>query len=319
MTHRLFMGALLALASPTLLAQVTFSVGFDASASGLSVDERAKITSHLQEAGRRWMGVAGITAARGIEIEVRISDIPTAAAMSTTTGLVGTVGGRSLYEQGMAFELRTGTDPNGAAVDAIVTFGLAYLRNELWFDPDPVARTATVPANRTDAMSVALHEIGHALVYNGWADIVSGQPPATYWSTFDRWMQPGAPTVFTGAAATRSWGSAPDLTTGNNKHWGNATGRFDLPPVMPSPSSPVQWLDGAPLPQPPCQMPPSVDAPPSADPQGGRGGPSLIDELMNGVVFYRGNRYDIGPLDRATLVDTGVIPDRVFASGFESP
>jgi hypothetical protein len=316
MQHRLLAGALMALVSSPLAAQVTFGISFDASANGLTADERSRITSHLQEAGRRWVRMAGTTAVRNIEIEVRVSAIPTASATSVTTGFVAVVGGRNLFEQGMAYELRTGVDPNGAAADAIVTFGLAYLRNELWFDPDPVARTAEVPANRTDAMSVALHEIGHALVYNGWADITTGQPQPTYWSTFDRWMAPGAPTVFIGAAAERSWGSAPDLTTGNNKHWGNTT-RFDLPPVPPIIQGPVQWRDGAPMPQPACELPPSIDAPPSADTNGPRGGPSLIDELMNGVVFYRGSRYDIGALDRATLIDTGVIPDRIFSGVFE--
>ncbi|MBN8481372.1 MAG: hypothetical protein J0L88_07275 [Xanthomonadales bacterium] len=304
------------LLAPPASAQVVFPVSFDASASGLTSTERANITSHVQEAGKRWVQAIGIAASRSIEIEVRIADVPTANATSATTGFVANVGGRDMYEQGAAFELRTGTDPNGATADAYVTFGLAYLRNELWFDPAPAVRTEPVPVNRTDALSVALHELGHVFVYNGWADLTTGQPPATYWSTFDRWMQPGAPTVFIGATAVRSWGTAPDVTTGNNKHWGNATALAGLPPVPMRVLPSVEWINGAPTPLPACQLPESIDAPPSADATGPRGG-SLIDQLMNGVVFYRGTRYDITPLDRATLIDTGVIPDRVFANGFD--
>lgn len=305
------------LIAPPACAQVTFPVSFDATAGVLTADEKARITTHIQEAGRRWVQVIGTTAPRSLEIQVRVADVPTANGASAATGFVATVGGRDMYEQGAAFELRTGTDPNGATPDAYVTFGLAYLRNELWFDPDPVARTQPVPANRTDAMSVALHELGHVLVYNGWADLVTGQPPATYWSTFDRWMQPGAPTVFTGAAAVQNWGAAPEVTTGNNKHWGNAATTLGVPPVVPAVLPGVEWINGAPMPLPACQLPPSVDAPPSADAPTMRAGTSLIDELMNGVVFYRGTRYDITPLDRATLLDTGVRTDRLFASGFD--
>ncbi len=317
MNIRRWAGALIALASMPLHAQVTFPVSFDLTANVLTPTEKANITSHLQAAGRRWAQTIGQTGVRSIEIQVSVSNVPTANATSATTVFVANVGGRALYEQAVAHELRTGTDPNGITPDALVTFGLDYLRNELWFDPDPDSRTAPVPANRTDAMSVALHEFGHALVYNGWADLTTGQPPATYWSTFDRWMQPGAPTVFTGANAVLSWGSAPDVTTGNNKHWGNAAAMAGLPPVPARVLPSVEWVDGAPTPLPACGHLAAVEAPPSADGTGTRAGVTLIDELMNGVVFYRGTRYDISPLDRATLVDTGVMPDRVFANGFD--
>lgn len=306
------------LLSPPVSAQVGFPVSFDASADVLTVDEKAKITTHVQEAGRRWVAAIGTTGTRSIEVEVRIDNVPTANGASLTTGFVAVVDGRDLFEQGVAYELRTGTDPNGSTPDAAITFGLDYLRNELWFDPDPVVRLEPVPANRTDAFSVVLHEFGHVIAYNGWADLVTGEPPATYWSPFDRWMQPGAPTLFTGPAAVTSWGTPPDLTTGNNKHWGNATGLFGFPSIAPLMLPAVEWINGAPTPLPACGVLVSVDAPPSADAPSSRAGVSLIDQLMNGVVFYRGTRYDITPLDRATLVDTGVIPDEVFASGFES-
>ncbi|MEO8011102.1 MAG: hypothetical protein ABI650_05615 [Dokdonella sp.] len=67
-------------------------------------------------------------------------------------------------------------------------------------------------------------------------------------------------------------------------------------------------------------MPASVDAPSSSDPdRAPRLGATLIDQLMNGVVFYRGTRYHITPLDRAILLDAGLLGDAIFANGFESP
>jgi hypothetical protein len=41
----------------------------------------------------------------------------------------------------------------------------------------------------------------------------------------------------------------------------------------------------------------------NADP---RPGSDLIPDLMNGVVFFRGQRYNISPLDLALLADVGV-------------
>jgi hypothetical protein len=46
-------------------------------------------------------------------------------------------------------------------------------------------------------------------------------------------------------------------------------------------------------------------------------GASLIDQLMNGVVFYRGTRYDISALDIGVLKDVGLMTDGIFSNGFE--
>lgn len=305
-----------ALAACTAHAQVTFTVTFDATANGLTSTERDAIGTHLREAGRRWMQALGITATRGIEIVVGVSNAPTANGASNGSVDIGVIAGRTTYEQGVAYELRTGTDPNGATPDATITFGLAYLRNELWFDPSPTTRTEPVPTNRTDAMSVALHEIGHVLAYNGWANLTTGVPPAGYWSTFDRWMQPGAPTVIVGPRSLQAWGYAPDVTTGNNKHWGNAASMMAILQTVRE-LAPVQWRDGAPVPQATCELPMSVDAPPSFARDALAPNATLVDELMNGVVFYRGTRYDISALDRALMADVGVLVDRVFGNGFE--
>ncbi len=321
MGARAALAGLLLLAAAEAPAQVSFNIAFDASANVLTATEKNNVISHLQEAGRRWVGVLAIGGPRSIEITVFISNIPTASGASAVSSFVGTINGRETYEQGVAAELRLGTDPNGAAGDAIVTFGLAYLRNELWFDPDPQARTAPVPLDKTDAMSTALHELGHILAYNGFADVNTGQPPATFWSIWDRWMIPGQPTVFSGPNAVASWGSMPDLTTGNINHLGNpvsATAGYALEPCA---EQAIRWRDGAPIPR-RCPAPGSIDAPPSAAaPQrdSRTGGASLIDQLMNGVVFYRGMRYDISDLDRGVLRDVGFTLDRILATGFDPP
>lgn len=305
-----------AAAAGPALAQVTATVNFNATAATLTATERADVTSHLQEAVRRWARLLAIDGPRSIEIDVGIADIPTADCAAGTSVEIGTIDGRRTYELGLATELRSGIDPNGAEPDANVRFGLTYLRNELWFDPDPAARTAAVPSDRTDAISVAIHEIGHAIAYAGWADVVTGVPPAAYWSTFDRWMIPGRPTRFAGPYAVAAWGSAPDLTTGNNKHWGNRVAQIATPMAASPPARPVEWRRGVPL-LPPVPAPPSIDLPAHGVEDTDAVQASLVDQLMNGVVFYRGRRYDLSPLDLAVLRDVGLTLDRIFANAFD--
>jgi len=310
-------------------SQVTFPVTFAPSAGGLTVNERAQLTSHFQAAGQRWVGLLGISAARSIEIQIEVDNtIATFGGASFTSAFVGVEQGRNTFEQGAAAELRTGTDPNAATPDVRIIVSEPYLRGELWFDPDPVARTAPVPESLTDAMSVALHELGHALGYNGFAS-GAGVPPMTFWSTFDRWMQPGSPTLFNGPVVLQVWGSPPDLTSNNIFHWSNQA----IPaPVAPRLSQqmfePIRWEDGVPLPQIRCHGPISADAPkplrPNLSPPSSKGTPppGLLSELMNGIVFYRGHRYDISELDLAVMADVGLPPSGnaavIFRNGFEA-
>ena len=297
------------------VAQVTFPISFDASAAALTEPERTQLALHFQEAGRRWAQVLQVSGARSIEIEVRVDNAaPRFTCGSATSAFVEMIGGRNTFEQGSAHEMRTGEDSNGPAPDVRVSVNTGYLRDEIWFDPDPVARSASVPNNRTDGLSVALHELGHALAFNGWAN-GQGNAPATYWSTFDRWMLAGAPTLFDGPEVLQAWGSRPELTTDNIHHWAN--GPAPPPPVR---AKRVLWRDGVPVPMLTCEGLPSADAPASRDGLfKGSLPPDLVYQLMNGVVFYRGVRYDIAALEIAALADAG-LPTKeppLFANGFE--
>lgn len=310
----------LTLAAHAAPAQVSVNVSFDASASVLTGSEKNAVTSHLQEAARRWAQTVILDGPRSVEVSVSLGAIATASGSSASSSFVGVIGGRDTFEQGVAAEWRSGIDPNGADADANVTLGLAYLRNELWFDPDPQARTVMVPADRTDAMSVMLHEFGHILAYNGFADASTGEPPATFWSIWDRWMIPGQPTRFSGPAVLASWGGMPELTIGNINHWGNPLRAFPAGFGETCAEATTLWREGAPMPS-QCQAPASIDAPVSIDAEAGRaiaGGDSLLSQLMNGVVFVRGSRYDISALDVAVMKDVGFAIERIFSDGFET-
>ncbi len=224
-------------------------------------DMYSSIDSHAKAAGARWGShFAGNTS---LQLEVAFSDsIPRATGGSVTSGFVATRGGFNIFEQGVGAEIRTGIDPNGASPDLRFTFNSNYLRNELWFDSNPFSRVGAVPSNRTDAVSVFLHEFGHAIAFNGWQDSFNGTYPGDYKSTFDeRKSFDGSNFFLEGSIATNLYGGPVPVTYGNATHIGN-------------------------------------DAP--------RPGSNLIPDLMNGVVFQRGTRYDISPLDLAILSDTGL-------------
>ncbi len=79
-----------------------------------------------------------------------------------------------VFEWGTVSELKTGVDPNGAAPDVIITVDPIYLTGELSFDPTPFDNLRDVVRNKTDAINVFLHEIGHGLGFNGFTDAVTG-------------------------------------------------------------------------------------------------------------------------------------------------
>ena len=246
-------------------AAITFQVSFNDPGS-LYAPYYNRIRSNVISAGNEWASYFGSSYNASVQVQLGFADIATAAGASITNSYVGLSNGLATYEQGAAYEIRTGLDPNGSAPDVRITIGrTGYLQNELWFDPSPNRQSAAVPLNRTDARSVFLHEFGHAFAFNGWRNGQTGALPGGYQSTFDAWVTTrtfeGQPQLFfTGSAARSLYGGPVPLTFGQNSHLGN---------LEPRPGS------------------------------------ILIPDLMNGVSFYRGSRYHVSPLDLAILGDTG--------------
>ncbi|RVU45055.1 PEP-CTERM sorting domain-containing protein [Rubrivivax rivuli] len=258
----------LAGATPAAWADARVAITFS-DPSGTHAPYYADLERVATAAGADWLA-RFLTPSSTLTLSVSIGFAPiaTSTGRSFTSALVGTDnGGLSLYAEGAAYEVRTGVDPNGAAPDIEFMLGsTGYLQNELWFDPDPLTRSAEVPSDRTDAYSVLLHEFGHAFGFNGWRDGLSGMLPGGYASSFDALVSsaPGAGAAslfFIGAAAVTTYGAPVPLTLGNYAHFGN-------------------WLPGS--------------------------GADLVPDLMNGLVFYRGTRYGISALDLAVMSDLGL-------------
>ena len=258
----------------TETADLIFNVTIDDPAGSFAVYYDA-IEAHVRAAGLEWDAI--IAGSASLEVYVGFTtSIPRATGRSFIGSLVENIGTFEVLEQGATAEIRTGTDPNDADPDIEILFNPTYLTDELWLDPDPFLRTAAVPSNKTDAMSVFLHELGHAFAFNGWRDSESGEIPGDYESTFDAQVNfDGSNFYFEGAHAVGVYGAPVPLTFGNYGHLGN-------------------------------------DAP--------RPGEDLIPDLMNGVVFFRGERYQISSHDVAILADVGVpVVDDVVASATMIP
>lgn len=224
--HRclLFLCLLAVLVSPSP-AEITTSVSWDDPTGALGDDVRPLIESHIQAAGTLWGRFLAGDAA--IEVIVRSSTgIPYAEGTSVTSNFVRNNGVFNVFEQGMTAELRTGADPNGATPDVRIDINPGYVYDELWFDPDPLARTAPTDNLRTDAMSTFLHEFGHALGFAGWIDPQTGQYPGDYQSTYDELTVFDGQNFFsTGPRSSALYGGPVPLTFANTSHLANFSPR----------------------------------------------------------------------------------------------
>jgi hypothetical protein len=149
-----------------------------------------------------------------------------------------------------------------------------YLVNDVWFDPDPVGRSHPVPAGLVDGVTLFLHEMGHALGFNGWLTQETkipraqwGKPDGGWVSRYDDWVTfDGANFFFHGPAAMAANDGKPvplsDLQGDNNNycHVGNDAGT-------------CRW----------CRC-----------------------DLMTGYPWEVGRRYGISRLDLAILKDVGL-------------
>ena len=175
-------GILVATFGPQANASPIFTITI-VDPGGAMAPFHSALESHALAAGDSW----GANFAGNGTLEVQISfdaNIPFGSGRSFASSFVTNIGGINIFEQGAAAEMRTGFDPTGGDPDIDFVFNPNYVANILWFDLDPLGRMDPVPLDKTDAMSVFLHEYGHAFAINGFRDR-SGALPPTHMSTFD--------------------------------------------------------------------------------------------------------------------------------------
>lgn len=184
------------------------------------------VIAAVQGAGAAWDLV--LEEPRDVSIEVQVNlglNIATATGGSATSVFVSNDGVRNVWEQGAAAEVRSGIDPNGVEPDVIFDIGANYLTDELWFDPEPIERSVPVPLSRTDAVSVFIHEFGHAFAFNGWINWATGERPEGFHSTFDALTtSPVSSYRFNGERSKHLYREPIPLTSGNIYHFANGEG-----------------------------------------------------------------------------------------------
>lgn len=256
--------------SPTASVAITYDISFD-DPGGANAAFYTEIQSNLGAAFADWSRF--FTSDASLQVEVTFdSGALRASSTSAATVPVDVQNGVTVGQVGAAYEIRTGIDPNGPAPDILVFLNPAYVADQLWFDPDPAARTAPVPFDKTDAYSVMIHELGHAFGFTGFLDTLTGNPAlAGFESSYDALMAPGTTNpAFIGAGAEAVYGGPVPLTF--------------FSAADPRSSENIYHLG---------------NVPPGA-------GQDLAGDLMNGIAFVNGSRYAISLLDVAILADTGI-------------
>ncbi|RFB04567.1 calcium-binding protein [Parvularcula marina] len=255
---------------------VSWTVTFDPDTLELLTEsEREQLRQGTLAAAEIWgRYLGGEDVVISIVIELRDDPDGRAAAASESSGFVSFEDGVFVFQDGAGYEIRTGNDPNGSSPDIRIIFDPDFFRNDIFIDPDPLARTEDVDPLLVDLQSVLLHEIGHGLGFNGFnANDIFSLPEADTISPYeDHIVIEDDDALFNGPKAVSVYGGAVPLTTAdtnNAAHLGNPVGEL---------------------------------------------GDDLIPLLMNGVVFYRGVRYDINPLTTAILSDS-LVPIRAPTSG----
>jgi len=166
-----------------------------------------------------------------LKVEINFVNSTTAGRAEATGNIVmiGKVDGVTTVEQAAAYALRTGRD-SGLSWDVRINISKDYLLGELYLDPTP--KTADVPITKTDGFTVLLHELGHAIGFNGYGD----QRNVTQTPYDERLTGADASGLFFTGPNTRAvLGRPVPLTLNNYAHYGNAA-------AMPSDANPLAGL-----------------------------------------------------------------------------
>lgn len=152
----------------TLFA-VAMAVTFD-DLTGSHADDFALVESNLRAAGNDLSRHFAGASAANMEVLVRfVPGLEGINGHSVTPVPIGFADGATIYDQGAAYEVRTGIDPNGAAPDVIVNVGAEWLDTAGWLDPDASSwASSSVPADRYDARTQFSRLWVHAYAANGW-------------------------------------------------------------------------------------------------------------------------------------------------------
>ena len=150
-------------------------------------DYETKVRACIEAAGAEWGQV--LEGSARLNIVVRYDpEVKTVRAASILQPQTRTLGVYKVYEQGALAKLRENTTKANLMPDAEIVLAPEFLA-QMWFDPEPGVRTAAVPADRVDAVSVFLQEFGHVFAFKSWRG--SDPKESKGLSTFDLHVSEG--------------------------------------------------------------------------------------------------------------------------------
>ncbi len=175
------------------------------------------------EALNLWGGFLAGSAAITVQIEITTA-VPSGRADGTWGNgqTLGSGGGFTYASGGAAFELQGNTIAADSGPDIVIRFHPDYLLNELFLDPTPATRGDN-PIDRTDGLSVMLHEMGHALGFTGYYNEAQNNFFANYQTPYDsRLVLINGEVYFDGPNVRAVMGGPIPLTDDNYTHYGNS-------------------------------------------------------------------------------------------------
>ena len=182
----------------------------------------------VKQAVSLWANVlAGPPSVWRIRLEITAAGVPsgTANAASASSVAVGSIDNSpNAFEGVLSAELRSGSNLNGSNYDINIRVHSGYLANELWLDTTPDT-ASDIPSGKTDALSVMVHELGHALGFNGSFNDATNTFTGNAKSPYDyRLVIDGENESFSGPNTMAVFGGLVPTTNNNNSHYGNVSG-----------------------------------------------------------------------------------------------
>jgi len=168
-----------------------------------------------------WSAVLAGNATTNVTITIGDTVSGRAQGGNETMASLGTYLGNSVFEPGAAYELRSGQELGQAGADIHISISPDYLLNELYLDPTP--RTAgDIPNDRTDGLSVLMHEIGHGLGFIGYYNEAAGAFDFNANTPYDtRVALINGAVYHVGPNTSAVYGRSVPLTDNNYTHYGN--------------------------------------------------------------------------------------------------
>ncbi|MGB0210885.1 hypothetical protein [Algiphilus sp.] len=130
------------------------------------LDPNSLFQRNIRAAGALWSRVIDSDESLVVEVQAD-STLPRFGGTFTNGRYLGDTPQGALYEPAPLSVVLTGAAPAGPP-HLIISVNADYLETYYWLDPTPGDRTdETPPFDKTDLVSIAVHEMGHGLGYAG--------------------------------------------------------------------------------------------------------------------------------------------------------